>query len=656
MNARPVKAQRRQRPCSGSAAPIAPLIVSVGLGATLAVASYAQAAAAEPDADSAASAVSEARLEPEARIETQLDTTAPPSAQGAVEARLDRQRVAAGEPVTLILSRAGPGPIRVDLSPLEADFRVLDRATVSDLREINGRREERQTLRVRLLPNRSGELSVPPLMADGRETQPLALEVDAAQATDAPRSSAAATIEAPLVPPAQALPAAEQISVEASTDLSESLVGQQIVLSVLVTGDGPLPPGRLVPPSIANTDLLILGEERRIAVSGDADGETDQRWIYERRYALFPRSAGRLEIPPSVYSAWRPGASQPEQLRSAALTVEVRPAQPLPADAAPDSPWLPAQQLSLTEAGANAVRLAPGQVIERMLTIRAVGLRAEDLSPIRAPIPFQLQVREDAPRLWNERGPDGVTGYRTERITVSSAEPGLYRLPPATIDWWNVDSGRWERASTAEWQLQVAELDSSSRRPAPDWRRDGSSGSPMDEDSPAETLPAARQPWLIAHWPWLAGALVLALLTGLLWRQRTQRRAQLATPQPPQGPRPAQHVMRLHTAEQTDPATAAADGASGSANSALQQVLSDIADAYRTASAERAKTALLAWAAIQWPERTPSNLSQLSLRLPEPLASDIQLLDKAFYSPRPIDWSSPPVAERLKAVAPEANW
>ncbi len=354
--------------------------------------------------------------------------------------------------------------------------------------------------------------------------QPASVETKVGVSADAEQSSGA-TAQVPSL--------AEQIQIETITDLSKVMVGQQIVLRVLVIGDGPLPPGRLILPHIDSADLLILSEDRRIdhsadTVPSDSDSTNDtentgesslnsRRWVYERRYALFPRSAGPLDIPPSVFSAWRPGADGPEELSSAGLRVEVMPAQPPPLETAPDSAWLPAQQLSLSEAGSSIVQLAPGQVIERMLTLKAVGLRAEDLPPIPTSIPFPLRVHEDEPRLWNEREPDGVTGYRTERITVSSAEPGLYQLPAISIDWWNVDDAHWERATTPDWQLQVAVFDSSSRRPAPDWRRDGSTDASTTEDTALPTGPAPKQPWVVAHWPWILVPLGLLIV---IWQRR----------------------------------------------------------------------------------------------------------------------------------------
>ncbi|MEA3639070.1 MAG: BatD family protein [Lamprobacter sp.] len=324
---------------------------------------------------------------------------------------------------------------------------------------------------------------------------------------------------------AQARPLAGQIQVEASTDLKQALVGQQIVLRVLATGEGPQPPGRLIPPSIEAVDVLLLGEDRWVARNAEATPGQDandardskrERWVFEYRYALFPRSAGRLLIPPLVYSVWRPGRSAPKTLRSEPLAIEVLPAQPPPsetnADRAADRGWLPAKALSLSEAGATSVRLAPGQVIERMLTLKAVGLRAEDLPPIQPSIPFPLQVRADPPRLWNLHGPKGLTGYRTERITLSTSEPGLYQLPAISLDWWNVEARRWEQASTPEWQLEVAAFDSASRRPAPDWRRDGDAGAPSADTARSPTASAPKQPWGLTHWPWVLGGFGLLLL------------------------------------------------------------------------------------------------------------------------------------------------
>jgi hypothetical protein len=229
-----------------------------------------------------------------------------------------------------------------------------------------------------------------------------------------------------------------------------------------------------------------------------------------------------------------------------------------------------------------------------------------------------------------------VTGFRSERVSISAAEPGSYRLPEAVIHWWNVDSGEWARAASPEWQLEVAALDSASRRPAPDWRRQPPpEGSPGAVESPAKGDALTQPRGLLAHWPWLLGTLT-ALLAGLLlwsgWRTRRQRRGARRTPPPSAhyGP-PEPAPEELHPAERT----------------AKDDAIDKVASAYRAANAARARQALLDWASAVWANDPPGNLWQLSLRLPEPLADDVRKLDKAFFSPTPIEWHTAPVAERL---------
>ncbi len=69
--------------------------------------------------------------------------------------------------------------------------------------------------------------------------------------------------------------------------------------------------------------------------------------------------------------------------------------------------------------------------------------------------------------------------------------------------------------------------------------------------------------------------------------------------------------------------------------------------AYEQGDAEAARTALLQWAKIVWPNEAPNNLPRLAERMDEPLRERIVKLDKAFYSPTPLNWHDDPVWELL---------
>ena len=322
-------------------------------------------------------------------------------------------------------------------------------------------------------------------------------------------------------------------------------VQQQILLLVRVTSrDAPLT-GRLHAPSVSNARVLALGEDRREDSTPD-DGVVQ---VFERRFAIFPSEAGTLTIPPLRFDAWRVAGGDPVPFNSKPLSVQVDPI-PIAVDQASASQTasrgtstedrasnrrqLPARLLTLTEACPPAVRIAPGQALERMVTLRAEGIMAEDLPAIPLAIPFQLRIRDDAPRLWNERTPDGVIGYRGERILIGTAEAGTYRLPAATVDWWNTATESWHQAALPDWTLTVAPFASADRRAAAIWERptaaDGERPANVPTGRPAQTVEAGTAgpmtiAWLQAR-PWLTAVAVLSglVVLSLLRRGRAQKR------------------------------------------------------------------------------------------------------------------------------------
>lgn len=309
-----------------------------------------------------------------------------------------------------------------------------------------------------------------------------------------------------------------ELAVRARAEPQRVVAGQQVVLSLQVRAGAPLPPGHLRAPAPPETDVLLLGEDRRRASAGGS-----AEFVFERRYALFPRTPGPLAIAPLRFEAWRGGSLTPEVVALEPRGVEVLP-RPAAPDGAPEpAAWLPARAVSLTEAGAATVRLAPGQAVERMLTLRAEGLPAQALPPIPLSIPFPLRVRADAPRLWNEHRPDGVVGYRLERVLISAAEPGEFVLPGPALRWWNTASSQWQRAATPDWRLIVAPFDSSSRRQAPSWDRGGEKAAAADAPAGADRSGEDGRGRWRAVWPWLLGAAVLAVAAALLLRGRRRR-------------------------------------------------------------------------------------------------------------------------------------
>jgi hypothetical protein len=561
-----------------------------------------------------------------------------------VAAELSAARVASGQAVILTLSQTGATASTPDLAPLQRDFQIIERSTIEDVRIVNGQRREQRQLRLTLLPRGTGTLTVPPIQIGDETTPALPLTVTLSAAGESrPLQAPTGAIARD---PAQTAPPAASISVRARIEPERVAVRQQALLVVEVTSaDGP-PTGRLLAPEFADTRVLPLGEERRVEPDGAGGLAADQPsnrggslHVYEQRFALFPGKAGSIDIPPLQFDVWQPSGGSPVPVRSAPLRLEVG---PIP-DGVAKQDWLPARALSLTEAGPSEVRIAPGQTLERMITLRADGLMAEDLPVIPLAIPFQLRIRDDPPRLWNERNPDGVVGYRSERILIGSANEGNFLMKGPVIDWWDTRRGAPARASLPDWTLTVAPYQSADHRPAAVW---GKRTQPEPQAEQSAQLKAEqggqdggtalwRQPW-----PWLLGAAVLLVMGGLLLRVRLRARRRPGGADSSAPSKAARHDAtppedRHEDAEQ-DPVAAAID--------AVEQ-------AYRSGNSGAARQALLDWAALLWPERTPANLAQLAARVESPLREDVLLLEKAFFSPTPLNWMRADMRDKLTAAS-----
>ena len=328
---------------------------------------------------------------------------------------LDRDRIAAGETVTLnILAEGGGAP---DYAPLQADFELSGRTSRRQVEMNNGEVTIRTLHAVALRPRQDGVVTVPALQVGRERTQPLSLVVAPASASTPTR-------------------AGDDVFLESEADDSDPYVQQAVGWVVRLYSAVPLVSGSLDQPSPDGASLRQVGDDAQFA----RDIQGRRYTVIERRYQLIPEASGPLTIPGAKFQGRGAagffddflGRSGSLSAQAPARRLDVR---PVPADA--PQPWLPLHDLQLRYA-ATPADLQAGSAATVTVELAADGASAAQLPELRLPPIDGVQVFAE-PVQADERFVDGRPRVTlTRAFSLVPAGAGEVTLPGLEIEWWDV--------------------------------------------------------------------------------------------------------------------------------------------------------------------------------------------------------------------------
>lgn len=420
-------------------------------------------------------------------------------AQAALEASVDRTRLVEGETLELTLeTEAANRFAQPDLSALEEHFDIRNSRQLSLVSQLDGRTQPVTRWVISLMPKRTGFVVIPPLRLDELVSQPISLQV--LTAGEAARDNTA-----------QMAP----IFIDAEVDTETPYVQAQVLLTLRVYHSVSLyDDSTLTGLDIPDARVESLGGPRNYErlINGIRHG------VIEVRYAIFPMRSGALEVPSQLFTATTMPSRTADstiargrlvQVRSPGITLQVR---PIPPDYPPGAPWLPATDVSLSQAWQPdpGLDLLAGESLTRSFTIQAVGLNASqlpELSSLAGGTLAGLREYTDQPLLENLVVDGGISGLRQDSAALLVQQPGTFQLPPIRLYWWDTAAD-----ALRETQLDAVELNVMS--------------SQSFVASPAPTAVAASEDIVIAptllYWQLATALLGMAVLVclWLLWRTR----------------------------------------------------------------------------------------------------------------------------------------
>lgn len=581
----------------------------------------------------------------------------------AAEARavLNQSQVYEGDRVLLTIERAGRSlGQEPDLTPLDADFEVGGVSTSRQTQFINGRRSDRTSWQVALLPKRLGRLTIPAISVGSATTEPLTLVVEAVP-------------EGGLGAPGDEVWLEVELGADGDGQTDEAteplVVQQQVPLVVRAYSARPLLDYAIELPSIEGAVLTRIGRDQ-----GSLTMRAGEQYrVIERRYTLNPERSGTLRIPPILFEAelktdagrrpgslamsglpdlfddpmidrmlggMRPGAAgsifergEPARAQSEALTLEVASS----AEGFSGEHWLPATALEVDDSwnpadGGEAPQLAVGEPATRTLTLTARGLAGNQIPEIEIPVPSGVRVYPG--QVESETRSDGETliGISRQQLTLIPTNGGEVTLPRIEVPWWDTEASQERAATVPALTLSVAgPIGAAVQEPpretvqaknqtgnkaggeARDARAAAASGGGADgaaaDQHGEEGLDLVD--WLLGlgGLSVLAGLLVLAAVAGLL------RRHLRFTP-----PTWLQRRAGLHQESKT--------------STQARQARDALRSACERDDPQAAANALLSWAGWTWPDDPPSGLGALAERAARG-REQISALERQLYSKVP---------------------
>lgn len=226
------------------------------------------------------------------------------------------------------------------------------------------------------------------------------------------------------------------LSIELEERAHPPFPGEMVLITIRGTYRLPITLEKLVQPALTGFDWMQLGEDRWIEEL-DA-GQTIK--IFERRMALFPRAAGRIEIGRFVHELDllnRTGQRFFEEVRSQPLTIEIA-ELPEEEQAGNRRWWFPVRQIEVNDRWSNPPeRLEAGGGAIRIITVTAQGVAPEMIPPMPKMRSAGLHVFPHPEKRIVTLGPNGPITRAFWRWTVRPEGASAGFLDPLTLDYFD---------------------------------------------------------------------------------------------------------------------------------------------------------------------------------------------------------------------------
>ena len=427
------------------------------------------------------------------------------SASAGLVLEADKRKLSIEEIVEVrLISTSATASKAPDETEFLRDFSIVQRSYSQQTLLSNGSRTIKKLWRYQLAPRRAGRLRIGGVKVAGETSNSLEFNVAAA---------------------AQGKPG--DIIIQGSVDRHRQYINGQIIYTLRLLIRRNSYRGNVGELKAKNVEVRRIEKEKRYRTQHRGFEYQAIEW----RYALLPKSSGRITLAPLTFEGRKEGSNSRVRLSTRKIELEILSLAPsFPAS----SQWITAADVILEDRWrpAGAKKFQIGVPIKRELVLRATGAALGHLQQLSLPSPAEIEVFPEKVRHEARNNTQkGHIGVFRQSWTLVPRAAGDFELPAMSIHWWDYNNHQLQTTELPARQLRVVEasaIGGGAFQPPPD------SDVLIDEPEGETGLAApAPQAGVSTVWIWATGlgwsAFFGSIGFVLLPRIRRRRAALLAS-------------------------------------------------------------------------------------------------------------------------------
>ncbi|MFV2055700.1 MAG: BatD family protein [Thiohalomonadales bacterium] len=529
-----------------------------------------------------------------------------------INVQLDRSIVQMDESFTLMFSSTESVDDDPDFSPLEKNFSILNRNQSSSFRIINGSISRETSWTLSLMPKISGNLTIPPINfgADSSISIPIVVQKNIAISGSGVKQA---------------------IYMEVEVEPKNAYVQAQIIYTVRIFHSVNLMDASLGELKLSDGDTIVEPLGNNASYDKQIDGRHYK--VFEKKYALFPQKSGSITIAPLVFETRYVGNRRNlkhRRLLSKELVVKVS-QKPSYLKGKTLPYWLPASAVEISDKWGNGNPVFKvGEPVTRTLRVSAEGLPASLLPSLHPDELTFAKLYPDQPVLKDNKTSTGVQGVREDKVAIIPTRSGDFIFPEIRVPWWNTQKNRWEQVIVKAKSISVKASATDTGQPTP-ILLESNIADASEKKSIAIDAIVKEDDSQYGEQFWFALSMLflyLWLLTIVAWWYYANKAKKKSS---------ASNDHRENSASMTH-----------NNRAAIEKRLSHACD---SGDRDIAKSLLIEWAVVVFPEKSPHSLTALAKRCGGTLSDEITYLNKLFYTNSDSVWQGDTLLRLIKAYS-----